>query len=125
VAPPQAQQAKQAPSPAPPQKLERIEEVGEIPTTIPEASIRQPEITQRRAVGGQVTEVQVKSGVSTYTMQANTPGLIQEPDDRANGNLQPPMWKIFEFDLFNKNKREAQEAAAATTPPPPPPPSTK
>jgi hypothetical protein len=119
-------QAQQAPS-TPPPKMERIEEGSDTPVTITPQNRSRTNVTEKRD-GGRVTEVEVKSGKSTYTMKANPASAVAQPGDSASGTLRPPQWKVFEFDLFRKQQkeREAAEAAeaagtAALAPPPPPP----
>ncbi len=117
----QAQQTPTTPSP----KLERIEEGSDIPATITSKDRSPVKVTEKRD-GGRVTEVEVTSGKSTYTMKANPAGAVAQPGDPASGTLRPPQWKVLEFDLFRKKQteREAAEAAAAgvTAEAPPPPP---
>lgn len=117
--------AQQTPSSAPP-KLERIEEGTDTPITIaPPKQQRTPTKVVERRDGGRVTEVEVNTGKSTYTMKANPPNAVAQPGDPASGALRPPQWKVMEFDLFKKKQKEEAEAAAAATavaPPPPPPP---
>jgi hypothetical protein len=121
-------QAQKTPSSAPPQ-LERVEEGSDTPitTVAPPQRGAKKQVTERRD-GGQVSEVQITSGKSSYTMKANPPTTISQPADPASGSLRPPQWKVMEFDLFSKKKpKEGEEAEAATAvaPPPPPPPSAK
>jgi hypothetical protein len=118
-------QAQQTPSSAPP-KLERVPEGADTPiTTVPRAPERGgPAKVVEKRNDGRVTEVQVTSGKSTYTMKSNPPDTISQPGDPASGTLRPPQWKVLEFD-FGKKKQaaEAAEAAGAAAPPPPPPPA--
>jgi hypothetical protein len=72
---------------------------------------------------GRVTEVQVTSGKSSYTMKANPPDAVSQPGDPASGNLRPPQWKVLEFD-FGKKKQAAEAAEAAAAAPPPAPATT-
>ena len=116
-------QAQQTPSSAPP-KLERVEEGSDTPITVtpPQERGAKKKIVEKRD-GGRVTEVQVTTGKSSYTMKANPPGAVAQPGDPASGTLRPPQWKVMEFDLFSKKKQkegEETEAAAAAAPPPPP-----
>jgi hypothetical protein len=119
-------QAQQTPS-TPPPKMERIEEGSDIPATITPKDRSPVKVTEKRD-GGRVTEVEVSSGKSTYTMKANPAGAVAQPGDPASGTLRPPQWKVLEFDLFRKKQKErdATEAAAAaagvTAEAPPPPP---
>jgi hypothetical protein len=123
----QAQQTT-TPSSAPP-RLEQVEEGSDTPitTVTPQERGAKQKIVERRQ-NGQVTEVQVTTGKSSYTMKPNPPSTISQPGDPASGTLRPPQWKVLEFDLFTKKKSkegEEAEAAAAAAPPPPPPPSAK
>ncbi|MDL2355904.1 MAG: hypothetical protein QFF03_11670 [Pseudomonadota bacterium] len=116
-------QAQQTPSSAPP-KLERIEETADTPITVTTPAQRTTKkITEKRAPNGQVTEVEVKTGKSSYTMKAKPPGAVAQPGDASGGTLRPPQWKVLEFDFGKKKQKELDEAAAAavaTAPPPPP-----
>jgi hypothetical protein len=118
----QSQQAQQAPSQAPPQRLERIEEGSDTPITVTPPQQTRQKITEKRVDGGRTTEVEVTTGKSTYTMKANPPDAVLQPNDPATGSLRPPQWKVFEFDLFKKKQGEAADTAAA---PPPPAPAAK
>lgn len=118
-------QAQQTPSSAPPQ-LDRLEEGAQAPITVTPQQRGPAKITEKRE-GGRVTEVEVKTGKSSYTMKANRPDAIAQPGDASSGALRPPQWKVLEFDLFKKKQAERAEAdaAAAAAPPPPPPPPAK
>jgi hypothetical protein len=122
-----AQQAQQPPSSAPP-KLERIEEGSDVPITVtPQqpAQRKGAKINEKRE-GGQVTEVQVTSGKSTYTMKGTGPGSVVQTGDNTGSTLRPPQWKVMEFDLFNGKKKQSGEVTdgqTADAPPPPPPPA--
>jgi hypothetical protein len=121
-------QAQQTPSSAPP-KLERVEEGSDTPITVTPPAQRgaKQQIVEKRE-DGRVTEVQVTTGKSTYTMKANPPTTVAQPGDPASASFRPPQWKVMEFDLFSKKKKEGEEpeaAATATAPPPPPPPAAK
>jgi hypothetical protein len=102
------------PSQAPP-KLERIEPGSDVPaTTIP--SRRGTEITETRAEGGAVTEVEVRSGGSHYYMQPNN-----QPGNAQTNSIRAPTWKVGEFDLSGKRKAASDTAVAPADVPPPPP----
>jgi hypothetical protein len=120
-------QAQQTPSSAPP-KLERIEEGSDTPITVTPQQGNGKKIVEKRD-GGRVTEVQVTTGKSSYTMKGAQPGAVSQPGDGAGSTLRPPQWKVLEFDLFKKKQKELDEAAAAATatapPPPPLPPQAK
>jgi hypothetical protein len=100
--------AQQAASNAAPPQLEILEEGEE-----PAITIRRPEqkrsISEKRAAGGRVTEIRVESGNSTYYMQPDRVG------DNQAGGLRGPQWEIFQFDL-----KQTDEAAKAADVPPPP-----
>ena len=115
--------AQQPPSDKPP-KLERIEPGSDVPaTTIPDRA--RTKITEKKQ-GGVVTEAEVQSSGSTYTIKPNAPPGSMEPSDP--NRLRPAEWKVLEFDLTKKRKSAAavaDEAAAATADVPPPPPPAK
>jgi hypothetical protein len=121
--------AQTRPSEAPP-KLERIEEGADTPVTIVPKREQQRQVKETKD-GGQVKEVQVKSGNSTYTMKGSNPGSVNETSVGAGSTLRPPQWQVLEFDLSKKKQAQRDEeaaAAAAAAPPanvPPPPPLAK
>ena len=116
-------QAQQTPSSAPPQ-LDRLEEGTAPPPTAKPQQRGPAKITEKRQ-GGRVTEVEVTTGKSSYTMKANPPDAIAQPGDATGGTLRPPQWKVLEFDLFKKKQAERAEADNAAAAPPPPPPAKK
>lgn len=124
----QAQQAQQTPPAATPPKLERIEDGSDQPVTITPQQRGKQKVTEKRE-GGRVTEVQVTTGKSSYTMKAPTPGSVNDQADLTGSKLRPPQWKVLEFDLSGKKKQTDAEAAAAAAaaeapvlaPAPPPP----
>lgn len=113
--------AQQTPSSAPP-KLERIEEGSDTPITVTPPTSSQKKVTEKRE-GGRVTEVQVKSGGSTYTMKPNVPAGNAQPGDGQSSAIRAPQWTVMEFDFGKKKKTEQRddETPAAPVPPPPPP----
>ncbi|WP_426173482.1 hypothetical protein [Massilia sp. TWR1-2-2] len=118
----QAQQTANTPPP----KMERIEEGSDTPVTITPKSGNRTNINEKRE-GGRITEVEVTSGKSTYTMKGSLPGAVTQTGDATGSTLRPPQWKVLEFDLSRKKQKDAQEAEAAATgtavaPPPPPKP---
>lgn len=125
----QAQQTptQQTPSSAPP-KLERIEEGSDTPITVtpPQQPQRKGAKINEKREGGRVTEVQVTSGKSSYTMKGAAPGSVVQTGDATGSTLRPPQWKVMEFDLFSKKQKQQKEgedadAGTANAPPPPPP----
>ncbi len=121
--------AQTKPSEAPP-RLERIEEGSDTPVTIVPKREQQRQVRETKD-GGQVKEVQVKSGKSTYTMKGSNPGSVNETSVGTGSTLRPPQWQVLEFDLSKKKQAQRDEeaaAAAAAAPPanvPPPPPIAK
>ena len=111
--------AQQTPSSAPP-KLERIEEGSDTPITVTPPK-NQKKVTEKRE-NGQTKEVTVSTGKSTYTMTGKSPTAVAQPGN--SGGLNPPQWKVMEFDLGKKKKNtEAPEEAASPASVPPPPPA--
>ena len=120
----QAQQAQQVPSSAPP-KLERIEKDSDTPIKVAPPPQRSGANINEKRDGGRVTEVQVTTGGSSYTMKGAEPGSVAQTGDATGSTLRPPQWKVMEFDFFKKKQKEGEEADAgkASAPPPPPPPA--
>lgn len=106
-----------APSAAPP-KLEQIEDGSDAPITAPITITAKPapktQVSEHREQG-QVTEVKVTSGGSTYYLKPNAPG------DTTSSTNRGPQWRIMEFDLGSKKKKQANEEVPEDTAPPPPP----
>ena len=113
-----AQQA--APSSAPP-KQERVEEAGDTPITVTPPRSTTSKITEKKE-GGRTTEVQVKSGPSTYKMRPNTPAGNAQPGDATASSLRAPQWQVLEFDLSKKKKTDRDEVPDTAPVPPPPKP---
>lgn len=119
-------QAQQTPPAATPPKLEQIQEGADTPVTITPQQRGKQKITEKRD-GGRVTEVQVTTGKSSYTMKAPTPGSVNDQADLTGSKLRPPQWKVLEFDFGKKKQSDAEAAAAAAAevpvlaPAPPPP----
>jgi hypothetical protein len=109
--------AQPAPSDAPP-RLERLEE-GQAPQTEPVPSQPRDKIIERRAPGGQVNEIEVSKGGSTYILKPNeqagnaTPGELQSNRNRA------AQWQVFGFDLKRDQEKNAAQRDAGTPPPEP------
>ncbi|TFW09595.1 DUF2782 domain-containing protein [Oxalobacteraceae bacterium OM1] len=122
----QQQQQRQRPSDAPP-TMERLEE-----GPAPEVNIKPPEqrtkITEQRANGGEVTEVQVQTGRSHYVLKPNAQHGAMPGDGQAS-NLRAAQFPVAEFDLFRrdeeKDRQAAEDKAAGKLPPAPPPPTQK
>ncbi|PIL45413.1 hypothetical protein CR105_09625 [Massilia eurypsychrophila] len=106
----------------PPPKMERIEEGSDIPaTTITPKNRSRTNINEKRE-GGRITEVEVTSGKSTYTMKGTPPGSVAQTGDATGSTLRPPQWKVLEFDLSRKKQKDAEAADTGTADAPPPPP---
>jgi hypothetical protein len=125
-----AQQQPTPPSDKPP-KLERIEPGSDVPaTTIPQQGRTQ--IIEKKKEGGQVTEVEVRSGKSHYVVRPNNPVGNAVPGSAESGSVGSPQWKVLDFDLNRKRKEGAtggaaeggEAAPAAANVPPPPEPTT-
>ena len=123
-------QNQQRPSDAPPE-LERIEPGSDTPaTTIPPR--QRTKINERRSNDGTVTQVEVESGPSRYTMKPNVPAGNAQPGDAQSSAIRAPQWQVMEFDFGNPKKQGATEQPVAPAPakpgvpvraeaPPPPP----
>jgi hypothetical protein len=122
------QSAQQSNQNQTPPKLERVEPGSDVPaSTIP--SRARTQITEKRE-GGQVTEVDVNSSGSHYTMKSNMNQPGNAVPNSVTGNVnRAPQWKVGEFDLSRK-RRAANDTGTnvpttADAPPPPPPPAEK
>jgi len=109
----------------PPPELQQLDE-GEPPAV----TIRKPEaesrITEKRARGGKVTEVQVTNGQSTYYLKPNEQVGSAVPGDAESSRNRGAQWKIKEFDWSQDAKeKQARQTAGETPPPPAPAPSDK
>lgn len=114
--PASAQQGTDAP---PPPQLEKLEE-GEPPAT-PARGPDQPRsvVTEKRAYGGRVTEIEVQSGGSKYYLQPNAQGGSSLPGDMDSNRMRGPQWRVKEFDLRRGDEsRKASEPTAGVPPPP-------
>jgi len=112
-----AQTTSKAPSDAPP-KMEQIQDGSDEPITVTAQPNKKNSITTTQTGPGQPQEVQVVSGPSTYYLR-QTPAGTSVPGDITNNGVHGPMWKVFDFNLGAKAKKEKDEAAAADTPAPP------
>jgi hypothetical protein len=112
-----------APLSAPP-KLERIDEGSDTPITVVPPKSGDRKIKEKKE-GGQVTEVQVQSGKSNYTMKPNVPAGNAQPGDGTSSAIRAPQWQVLEFDLSKKKKTDREEGPDAEKAPVPPPPTAK
>ncbi|HEU5437629.1 MAG TPA: hypothetical protein VFU95_14550 [Telluria sp.] len=115
--------AQQTPSSAPPQ-LERIEPGSDTPVTITPQTRSKNKISQTKE-GGRVKEVQVNAGGSNYTMKGVRPGSVAEMNAQNGSTVQPPQWKVLEFDMNKKKKSDPEAAGADSTVNAPPPVTVK
>lgn len=105
----------QAPAKSPP--LEKIEEIGDDAITVTGKPDSEKKITEKREQG-KVTEVQVNTGRSSYSVKPNTPVGNAMPGDMTGSANRGPQWKVMEFDLGKKNKNQKEQDAADDAPPP-------
>jgi hypothetical protein len=110
----QPPQNQQRPSEQPPQ-LERIEPGSDTPaTTIPPR--QRTRITEHRANDGTVTQVDVQSGPSRYTMKPNVAPGNAQPGDATSNNIRAPQWQVMEFDFGNPKKQDTADQPVAPAP---------
>ena len=109
--PASAQDSGKVVAPPPPQ-LEKLDE-GEPPAI----TIRQPtsasEITEKRSPGGQVEEIKVKSGGSTYYLKPK-----QATGNPPGDDISVPQWVIHEFDSTLPNKEQEKPQPQVLEPAP-------
>jgi hypothetical protein len=117
--PASAQQPRQRAEAPPPPQMERLEE-GEAPAvTIPGGGPREKSITEKREQG-RVTEVEVRTGRSTYVVKPLNPAGSAMPGDTQSNVTRPPQFKVKEFELGRPEEVKQQPAAAVEAPLPPP-----
>ena len=104
----------------PPPQLENLEE-GEAPAV----TIREPEqrskIQEKRGPGGEVTEIKVTSGRSTYVVKPNKQAGSALPGDAQSNTTRAPQWEVTEFDLGRPPAQEQEGRQTIDAPPPPAP----
>ena len=105
----------------PPPRLERLEE-GEAPAvTIPGGGQPERSITERREQG-RVTEVEVRTGRSTYVVKPLSPAGSALPGDTQANTNRAAQFKVKEFDLSKpedlKPRPQPQAPQAPAAPPP-------
>lgn len=114
-----AQQRPFADAPPPPQ-LERLEE-GEAPAvTIPGGGPAEKSITQKREQG-RVTEVEVRTGRSTYVVKPLNPSGSALPGDTQSSTNRAAQFKVKEFDLSKPEDLKPQTAPQVLPAPAAPP----
>jgi hypothetical protein len=95
-----------------PPQLEPLEE-GETPAITIRNEQGQQQIRETRE-GGQITEIQVKSGAGSYYVNARPqPGNVQRGEAQSH-LTRPPQWRIKEFDLQPSGPAPADIAAPPT-----------
>jgi hypothetical protein len=109
--------AQPVPSDAPP-RLERLEE-GEPPASGPAPTRPQDKIIERRAPGGQVTEVEVSKGGSNYVVRPNEQAGNALPGDLQSNRNRAAQWQIFGFDLKRDHDKDAAQRDTGMPPPEP------
>ncbi|MDO9191573.1 MAG: hypothetical protein Q7U12_01590 [Undibacterium sp.] len=104
-----AVQAQSTPASSPP-KMEKIEEIPDSGITISKPEPAKSKMVEKR-VNGKVTEVQVKSGKSSYTVKAN-PEVGNAPKGTVQGDAnRAAQWTILEFG----GKKESKEVETIPT----------
>ena len=117
--PAHAQQPRERADAPPPPRLERLEE-GEAPAvTIPGGGPAEKSITEKREQG-RVTEVEVRTGRSTYVVKPLNPAGSALPGDTQSNTNRAAQFKVKEFDLSKPEdlKPQPQPQQAPAVPPP-------
>ena len=105
-------------SKAPP-KLEPIEEGSDTPITVTAQPGNEAKVSEHREQG-QVKEIKVTSGPSTYYIKQNQPSGTSLPGDATSSGVHAPQWKVMDFDLGGRKKNTAPSDDASDNTPPPP-----
>lgn len=101
--------AQNTPSSAPP-KMEKLEEAPDSGITISKPEPAKGKMVEKR-VNGKVTEVQVKSGKSSYVVKAN-PEVGNAPKGTVQGDAnRAAQWTVLEFG----GKKESKEVETIPT----------
>jgi ribosomal protein L21E len=116
-----AQQLRERAEAPPPPQLERLEE-GEAPAvTIPGGGQPERSIPEKREQG-RVTEVEVRTGRSTYVVKPLNPAGSALPGDTQANTNRAAQFKVKEFDLSKpedlKPRPQPQAPQAPAAPPP-------
>ena len=90
---------------SPTEELELVDEVEQPTITIRKPNAKQ-EITERR-VQGEVKEIKVQTGVSTYYLYPKK-ALGGEFDDVTSKN-RPAMWRVHEFDVTGQSQEKTDD----------------
>lgn len=105
-----AQQPAQQSAPPPP-VMENLEE-GEPPAISITPPGTEKKITEKRQQG-KVTEIEVKTGNSTYYLKPVDPAGSAMRGDGQSNEIRAAQWPVMEFDMGMKKKKAAEAAAAA------------
>lgn len=114
LAPGAAQAQQSAPATTAP-KLEPIDDVNDTPITVTSKPAQRNEVQEHRQQG-QVTEVKVTSGPSTYYLKPNP---NPQGGDIPGRNLSGPQWRVMEFGGKKKSTHEDDGPDVAPVPAPP------
>ena len=113
--PAHAQQPRERADAPPPPRLERLEEGDAPAVTIPGGG------PAEKREQGRVTEVEVRTGRSTYVVKPLNPAGSALPGDAQTGSNRAAQFKVKEFDLQRpedlKPQPQPQPAAAPAAPP--------
>ena len=102
----------------PPPQMQKLEE-GQAPAVTITPNEKKNQVTEKRAPGGKVTEVDVKSGKSLYTLKPNDQqvGTSQPGDAESSSTHGGTQWKVMSFGP-NRSQQEPQDSAAPNALPP-------
>lgn len=123
-----APQASPVGAPLPP-RLEKLDEIKTSDVTARAAASPPagPQGISQTRQQGQVSEVKVQSGQSTYYLKPNQQAGSAMAGDAQGSTMRAPQWKVLEFNLDGSGDKKDGEKAQAAAPPPPgiPPPAKK
>ena len=117
-----AQQLRERAEAPPPPQLERLEEGAAPAVTIPGGGQPERSITEKREQG-RVTEVEVRTGRSTYVVKPLNPGGSALPGDTQANTNRAAQFKVKEFDLSKPEDLKPQPQPQAIQAPAAPPPA--
>lgn len=120
--PAHAQQLRERAEAPPPPQLERLEEGAAPAVTIPGGSQPERAITEKREQG-RVTEVEVRTGRSTYVVKPLNPAGSALPGDTQANTNRAAQFKVKEFDLSKPEDLKPQPQPQAPQAPAAPPPA--
>jgi hypothetical protein len=117
-----AQQLRERAEAPPPPQLERLEEGAAPAVTIPGGGQPERSITEKREQG-RVTEVEVRTGRSTYVVKPLSPAGSALPGDTQANTNRAAQFKVKEFDLSKPEDLRPQTQPQAPQAPAAPPPA--